>query len=52
MTDCIVAMLYVLADGSSAEITLAGDEGLIRIALSMGGETTPNRTVVQSAGYA
>jgi CRP-like cAMP-binding protein len=42
----------VLADGSSAEIAVAGDEGLIGISLFMGGESTPNRAVVQSAGHA
>jgi CRP-like cAMP-binding protein len=51
-TDCIVSLLYVLEDGSSAEISVVGNEGLIGIALFMGGETTPNRAVVQSAGYA
>jgi CRP-like cAMP-binding protein len=51
-TNCIVSLLYVLADGSSAEIAVAGDEGLIGISLFMGGESTPNRAVVQSAGHA
>ena len=50
--DCIVSLLYVLADGSSAEIAIVGNEGLIGIALFMGGETTPNRAIVQSAGHA
>lgn len=50
--DCIVSLLYVLADGSSAEIAVVGNEGLIGIALFMGGETTPNRAIVQSAGHA
>jgi CRP-like cAMP-binding protein len=50
--DCIVSLLYVLADGSSAEIAVVGNEGLIGIALFMGGETTPNRAIVQSAGRA
>ena len=39
--DCIVSLLYVLADGSSAEIAIVGNDGLIGIALFMGGETTP-----------
>jgi CRP-like cAMP-binding protein len=43
-------MLYVLEDGSSAEIAIVGNEGLLGIALFMGGETTPSRAVVQSAG--
>jgi CRP-like cAMP-binding protein len=50
--DCIVSLLYVLANGSSAEIAIVGNEGLIGIALFMGGETTPNRAIVQSAGHA
>jgi len=47
----IVSMLYVLEDGSSAEIAIVGNEGLLGIALFMGGETTPSRAVVQSAGW-
>jgi CRP-like cAMP-binding protein len=50
-TSCIVSLLYVLADGSSAEIAVTGNEGLVGISLFMGGETTPSRAVVQSAGY-
>ena len=50
--DCIVSLLYVMEDGASAEISVVGNEGLIGIALFMGGETTPSRAVVQSAGYA
>ncbi len=49
-TSAIVSLLYVLADGSSAEIAVTGCEGLVGIALFMGGETTPSRAVVQSAG--
>ncbi len=49
-TSCIVSLLYVLADGSSAEIAVTGNEGLVGISLFMGGETTPSRAVVQSAG--
>src|SRR5271167_2070312 len=51
-TDCIVSLLYVLESGASAEISVVGNEGLIGIALFMGGETTPSRAIVQSAGYA
>src|SRR5687767_10825403 len=51
-TDCIVSLLSVTRDGSSAEIALAGNEGLVGIALFMGGETTSSRAVVQNAGYA
>lgn len=49
-TSAIVSMLYVLEDGSSAEIAVTGYEGLVGIALFMGGETTPSRAVVQSVG--
>ena len=48
----IVSLLYVMEDGASAEIAIVGNEGLIGIALFMGGETTPSRAIVQSAGYA
>ena len=51
-TDCIVSLLYVLEDGASTEISIVGNDGLIGIALFMGGETSPRRAVVQSAGYA
>ena len=51
-TNSIVSLLYVMEDGSSAEISVVGNEGLIGIALFMGGETTPSRAIVQSAGYA
>jgi CRP-like cAMP-binding protein len=51
-TDSIVSLLYVLADGASAEISVVGNEGLIGVALFMGGETTPSRAIVQSAGFA
>ena len=50
-TDSIVSMLYVMEEGSSAEIAVVGSEGVVGIALFMGGETTPSRAVVQSAGY-
>ena len=51
-TDSIVSLLYVLENGASAEISVVGNEGVIGIALFMGGETTPSRAVVQSAGHA
>jgi len=51
-TDCIVSLLYVMEDGASAEIAVVGREGVVGIALFMGGETTPSRAVVQSAGWA
>jgi CRP-like cAMP-binding protein len=50
--DSIVSLLYVMEDGASAEISVVGNEGLIGVALFMGGETTPSRAIVQSAGYA
>jgi CRP-like cAMP-binding protein len=49
-TSSIVSLIYVLEDGASAEIAVTGCEGLVGIALFMGGETTPSRAVVQSAG--
>jgi CRP-like cAMP-binding protein len=49
---CIISMLYVMQDGSSAEIAVVGDEGIVGFALFMGGSTTPSRAVVQSAGLA
>ncbi|MHB1541855.1 MAG: Crp/Fnr family transcriptional regulator [Steroidobacteraceae bacterium] len=50
--DCIISLLYVLLDGSSAEIAVVGNDGLVGIPLFMGGETTSNRALVQSAGHA
>ena len=49
-TTCIVSMLYVMESGASAEIAIAGNEGLVGVSLFMGGESTPSRAVVQSAG--
>src|SRR5438445_9347073 len=51
-TTCIVSLLYVMEDGASAEIAIVGNEGILGISLFMGGETTPSRAVVQSAGHA
>ena len=51
-TTSIVSMLYVMEDGSSAEIAIVGHEGIVGISLFMGGETTSSRAVVQSAGQA
>ena len=51
-TDSIVSLLYVMKDGASAEIAGVGNEGLVGIALFMGGESTPSRAVVQCAGHA
>lgn len=50
-TTSIVSLLYVLEDGASAEIAIVGNEGILGISLFMGGETTPSRAVVQSAGH-
>ncbi len=50
--DSIVSLLYVMLDGHSAEISVVGREGIIGIAVFMGGESTPSRAVVQSAGSA
>jgi len=51
-TNSIVSLLYVMEDGASAEISLVGNEGLVGVAVFMGGESTPSRAVVQSAGSA
>jgi len=51
-TSCIVSKLYVMENGASAEIAIVGKDGVIGVALFMGGKTMPNRAVVQSAGYA
>ncbi len=50
-TTAIVSLLYVMEDGASAEIAIVGNEGILGISLFMGGETTPSRAVVQSAGF-
>jgi len=49
-TTAIISLLYVMEDGGSAEIAVVGNEGVVGIALFMGGESTPSRAVVQSAG--
>jgi len=49
-TTAIISLLYVLENGASAEIAVVGNEGLVGISLFMGGESTPSRAVVQSAG--
>jgi CRP-like cAMP-binding protein len=50
-TTSIVSLLYVLENGASAEIAVVGNDGMLGVSLFMGGETTPSRAVVQSAGY-
>jgi CRP-like cAMP-binding protein len=51
-TTSIVSLLCVMEDGASAEIAVVGNEGIVGVSLFMGGETTPSRAVVQSAGHA
>lgn len=51
-TTAIVSLLCVMENGSSAEIAVVGNEGIVGVSLFMGGETTPSRAVVQSAGRA
>ncbi len=50
--DSIVSLLYVMKNGASAEIAVVGNEGIVGVALFMGGETTSSRAIVQSAGHA
>lgn len=50
-TDCIVSLLYVMESGESAEISVVGKEGIVGVSLFMGGDSTPSRALVQSAGY-
>jgi len=49
---CIISLLYVVKNGATAEIAVVGNEGMIGVALFMGGNTMPNRAIVQSAGHA
>ncbi len=51
-TDCIISLLYVMIDGASAEISVIGNEGMLGVSVVMGGDSTPNRAVVQSKGFA
>ena len=51
-TDCIISLLYVMEDGASAEISVVGHEGLLGVAVFMGGDSTSSRAIVQSAGFA
>src|SRR5450631_889254 len=51
-TTSIISLLYFMEDGGSAEIAIVGNEGVLGISLFMGGDTTPSRAVVQSAGFA
>jgi len=49
-TTALISLLYVMEDGASAEIAVVGNEGIVGISLFMGGDSTPSRAVVQSAG--
>jgi len=51
-TDCIVSLIYEMEDGATAEIAVVGNEGMLGVAVLTGGESTPSRAIVQSAGYA
>ena len=51
-TTCTISLLYVMENGASAEIAVVGNEGMIGVAHFMGGNTMPNRAIVQSAGHA
>jgi len=51
-TNSIVSLLYVMEDGRSAEISMVGNEGIVGVAVFMGGHSTPNRTIVLSDGFA
>jgi CRP-like cAMP-binding protein len=50
-TSAIVSLLYVMKNGASAEIAMVGNEGIVGVSIFMGGESTPSRAVVQSAGH-
>ncbi len=51
-TDCVISLLYVMQNGASAEIAIVGNEGMIGIALFMGGDSTMSRAILQNAGHA
>jgi hypothetical protein len=51
-TTCIVSLLYTMTDGATAEMGLVGNDGIVGVALFMGGNTVPNRAVAQVAGGA
>lgn len=51
-TDAIISLLYVMESGSSAEISVVGNDGVVGVSAFMGGGSTPSRAVVQSAGSA
>ena len=49
-TTCLISLLYVLESGASSQIAVVGNDGVVGVSIFMGGETTPSRAVVQSAG--
>jgi CRP-like cAMP-binding protein len=51
-TDCVISLLYVLKNGESAELAIVGNEGMIGLALFMGGDSTMSRAIVQNSGHA
>jgi CRP-like cAMP-binding protein len=51
-TDCVISLLYVMKNGESAEIAIVGNEGMVGLALFMGGDSTMSRAIVQNAGHA
>jgi CRP-like cAMP-binding protein len=51
-TGAVISLLYTMADGATAEVGLTGNDGMVGVALVLGGDTTPNRAVVQIAGSA
>lgn len=51
-TDSIISLQYMMENGASTAILVVGNEGLMGITLFMGGESTPSRSLVQSAGHA
>ena len=51
-TSAVISLTYMTRDGASAEFAVVGNEGVVGISLFMGGDATPSRAVVQSAGQA
>jgi CRP-like cAMP-binding protein len=49
-TTSLISLLYVLESGASSQLAVVGNDGVVGVSLFMGGETTPSRAVVQSAG--
>lgn len=51
-TNCVASLLYIMENGATSEVAFVGNEGIIGVALLMGGDTMPQRAVIQTAGYA